>query len=75
MNIYNKEPERNKSQKLSANDRSLEQRSVEDEVISFWSEGLLNMEQNKINHEYAALYCLEHGCILNLQLHLYASLA
>jgi organic radical activating enzyme len=75
MNIYNKEPERNKSQKLSANDRSLEQRSVEDEVISFWSEGLLNMEQNKINHEYAARYCLEHGCILNLQLHLYASLA
>lgn len=75
MNIYNKEPERNKSQKLSVNDRSLEQRSVEDEVISFWEPGLLNMEQNKRNHEYTAKYCLEHGCILNLQLHLYASLA
>lgn len=75
MNIYNKEPERNKSQTLSVNDRSLEQRSVEDEVISFWSEGLLNMDQNKRNHEYTARYALEHGCVLNLQLHLYASLA
>lgn len=75
MNIYNKEPERNKSQKLSTNDRTLEQRSVEDEVISFWEPGLLNMEQNQKNHEYAARYCLEHGCILNLQIHLYAGLA
>ena len=75
MNIYNKEPERKKSQKLTTNDRSLEQRSVEDEVISFWEPGLLNMEQNKRNHEYAARYCLEHGCILNLQIHLYAGLA
>lgn len=75
MNIYNKEPERNKTQKVSANDRSLEQRSVEDEVISFWEPGLLNMEENKKNHEYAAKYALEHGCILNLQIHLYASLA
>ena len=75
MNIYNKEPERNKTQKVSANDRSLEQRSVEDEIISFWEPGLLNMEQNKKNHEYAAKYCLENGCILNLQIHLYASLA
>jgi organic radical activating enzyme len=75
MNIYNKEPERNKTAKVSANDRSLEQRSVEDEVISFWEPGLLNMERNKQNHEYAARYCLDHGCILNLQIHLYASLA
>jgi len=75
MNIYNKEPERNKSQKLAINDRSLEQRSVEDEVISFWEPDLLNMEQNKRNHEYAARYALDHGCILNLQIHLYASLA
>ena len=75
MNIYNKEPERNKSQQMSTNDRSLEQRSVEDEIISFWTPGLLNMEENKKNHEYAAKYALEHGCILNLQIHLYCSLA
>lgn len=75
MNIYNKEPERAKSNDAIRNDVTLEERSNVDEVISFWSEGLLNMEENKKNHEYAARYALEHGCILNLQLHLYASLA
>jgi len=75
MNVYNKEPERNKAKVVSSNDRSLEQRSVEDEVISFWEPGLLNMQQNKLNHEYAAKYCLNTGCIMNLQIHLYASLA
>ena len=75
MNIYNKEPERKKSKIVSANDRSLEQRSEEDEVISFWEPGLLNMTENEKNHTYAAKYCLENGCTLNLQIHLYAGLA
>jgi len=45
------------------------------EVVSFWETGLLNMEENKLNHEYSARYCVEHGYTLNLQLQLYASLA
>ena len=45
------------------------------EVVSFWEPGLLNMEENRKNHEYAAKYCLQHGYILNLQIQLYASLA
>lgn len=75
MNIYNKEPERNKTELLSINDRSLEQRSIEDEVISFWTPGLLNMEENQKNHTYAAKYCLDHGLTFQMQLHLYAGLA
>jgi hypothetical protein len=53
----------------------LEERSAVDEVISFWEEGLLDMKENQKNHEYAARYCAKHGHILNLQIHLYASLA
>lgn len=45
------------------------------EVISFWEPGLLDMQANRANHEYAARYCLEHGLRLTLQMHLYASLA
>jgi len=75
MNIYNKEPERNKTIKSNSNATTLEQRSIDDEVISFWTPGLLNMDQNQINHTYAAKYCLENGCIYNLQVHLYAGLA
>ena len=75
MNIYNKEPERNKTIKSNSNSTTLEQRSIDDEVISFWTPGLLNMNQNQLNHTYAAKYCLDYGCIFNLQVHLYAGLA
>ena len=75
MNIYNKEPERAKSKDATRNSVTIEERSVKDEVISFWSEGLLDMRKNQLNHEYAAKYCLQHGCIFNLQIHLFASLA
>lgn len=75
MNIYNEEPEQAKSKKATTDLVSLEERSAVDEVISFWSPGLLNMSQNQKNHEYAAKYCLEHGCIFQVQIHLLASLA
>ena len=75
MNIYNKEPQKSKQLRSTKNDITLEERSQVDEVISFWEEGLLDMKSNQTNHEYTARYCAAHGFTLNLQLHLYASLA
>ena len=75
MNIYNREPQKSKQMRSTKNDISIEERSAVDEVISFWEEGLLNMGENQKNHEYTARYCAKHGFTLNLQLHLYASLA
>jgi len=75
MNIYNREPQKSKHIRSQKNDISLEERSAVDEVISFWEEGLLDMKSNQTNHEYTARYCAAHGFTLNLQLHLYASLA
>jgi len=75
MNIYNREPQKSKQMRSEKNSISLEERSAVDEVISFWEEGLLDMTENQKNHEYAAKYCAQHGYILNLQIHLYASLA
>ena len=75
MNIYNDEPMKSKQLRASSNQISLQERSTVDEVISFWEPGLLNMTENQKNHEYAAKYCAQHGFILNLQIHLYASLA
>lgn len=77
MNVYNDVPQQAKILRLTKKDGklSMDERSTVDEVISFWTPGLLNPEQNQKNHEYAAHYALEHGFKLNLQLHLYASLA
>ena len=75
MNIYNREPQKSKQMRSEKNSISLEERSAVDEVISFWEEGLLDMAENQKNHEYAAKYCAQNGYILNLQIHLYASLA
>ena len=75
MNIYNSEPQKSKELRTTKNDITLEERSAVDEVISFWEEGLLDMKENQKNHEYAAKYCAQNGFILNLQIHLYASLA
>lgn len=75
MNIYNEEPRRSKELRLEKNYISIEERSEVDEVISFWTPGLLNQQENQKNHEYAAKYALKHGLRLNLQMHLYASLA
>ena len=75
MNIYNREPQASKLLRAGKNTITLDERSKIDEVISFWEEGLLDMKANQKNHEYTAKYCVQNGCTLNLQLHLYASLA
>jgi len=75
MNIYNDIPAMSKKKRVETNQISIEERSTVDEVVSFWEPGLLNMEENQKNHEYAAKYCIANGLILNLQIHLYASLA
>lgn len=75
MNIYNDAPMKSKQLRMETNQISLKQRSEIDEVISFWEPELLNMKENQKNHEYAAKYALSNGLRLNLQIHLYASLA
>ena len=75
MNIYNEVPLASKKLRLTSNTTTMAERSTIDEVVSFWTPGLLNMSANQINHEYAAAYCVKHGFTLNIQIHLYASLA
>lgn len=75
MNIYNEEPQASKKARLLKNRLEVEERSTVDEKISWWTPGLLNMDANQRNHEYTAQYCLDHAVRLNLQQHLYASLA
>ena len=75
MNIYNVEPQRSKQLRSEKNDIDIKERSKIDEVISFWTPGLLNMERNQQNHEYVAKYCIRHGLTLNIQIHLLCSLA
>lgn len=76
MNIYNSYPQKIKLLRSEKQGNiTLEERSTVDEVISFWEPGLLDLKANQTNHEYAAKYCMTHGFKLNLQMHLYASLA
>lgn len=76
MNIYNDEPQKSKTIRNDGRNRiELEERSTIDEVIEFWEPGLLDMGANERNHKYAAKFCVTHGYILNLQIHLYAGLA
>ncbi|USQ13572.1 7-carboxy-7-deazaguanine synthase QueE [Legionella lytica] len=74
MNIYKKEPQRVKMIRDEGRDLTMAERSEINEVISFWEPELLDLQKNQRNHEYAAEYCMKHGFILNLQLHLFASL-
>ena len=76
MNIYQQEPQKAKELRASKQEGeiTIEERSLVDEVISFWEPGLLDMEKNRRNHEYTADYAMRHGFILNLQIHLFASL-
>lgn len=80
MNIYNREPK--KAQEIRAkkltdgsNRVSLEERSMYDEVVSWWEDGLFDMEANQRNHEHTARYAIKHGFIFQMQLHLFASFA
>jgi organic radical activating enzyme len=75
MNVYNDVPKASKKLRATTNRTSLEQRSSIDEVVSFWETGLLSMGENQKNHEYAAKLCMQKGYKLQLQIHLYASLA
>jgi organic radical activating enzyme len=75
MNVYNSLPQRIKLLRSEKGQITMEERSTVDEVISFWEPGLLNLEANQRNHEYTGQYCVENGLRLNLQQHLYASLA
>lgn len=75
MNVYNEVPLASKKLRLTSNQTTMQERSTIDEVVSFWTPGLLNAEANQRNHEFAAEYCVKYGFTLNLQIHLYASLA
>lgn len=74
INLYKKEPQRVKSIRDEERHLTLDERSDVNEVVSFWESDLLDLKKNQRNHEYAAEYCLQHGFILNLQMHLFASL-
>jgi organic radical activating enzyme len=74
MNIYQSEPQRVKFIREEGRDLTLAERSDINEVVSFWEPDLLDRRKNQRNHEYAAEYCLTHGFILSLQIHLLASL-
>ena len=77
MNIYLDLPK--KAKELRANkdqkDITIEERSTTDEIISWWEPNLLDMEQNRRNHEYSAQYCIRNGFTFNIQQHLFASVA
>jgi len=75
MNIYNTFPQKIKLLHAEKGNITMDQRSTVVEVISFWEPDLLDLDANQKNHEYTARYCMDHGFKLNLQMHLYASLA
>jgi organic radical activating enzyme len=75
MNVYNSFPQKIKLLRAENGKITMAERSTVDEVISFWEPGLLNLKDNQDNHEYAAAYAVNNGLRLNLQMHLYASLA
>jgi organic radical activating enzyme len=74
MNIYKKEPQRVKLMRDSGRELTMAERSEINEIVSFWEPDLLDLQKNQRNHEYAAEYCMQYGFILNLQIHLFASL-
>jgi len=75
MNIYNTFPQKIKLLRAEKGEITMAERSTVDEIISFWEPGLLDLAANQANHEYTAKYCLDHGFRLNLQQHLYVSMA
>lgn len=74
MNCYKKEPQRAKTARDEGRQLTAAERSEINEVVSFWEPELLDLKKNQRNHEYAAEYCMKYGYVLNLQIHLFASL-
>lgn len=75
MNVYNDFPQKIKLLRAEKGQITMAERSTVDEKVSFWEPGLLNLVENQANHEYTGKYCLDHGFRLNLQQHLYVSMA
>lgn len=73
MNMYHREPA---AKLLAAKRGQLNDLATREalERVSFWETGLLNMEENRANHEHAAKVCMDRGFRLSLQTHLLASL-
>lgn len=74
MNVYNQEPRAALVAQKTNLANGIDVRSEDMERVSFWEPGLLNMEANQRNHEYAAELAMRHGFTLSLQTHLLASL-
>jgi len=75
MNIYNEMPQQIKLLRAEKGVITMAERSTVDEVISWWAPGLLNMAANEANHRYVGQYCMQHGFKMQMQMHLFASLA
>lgn len=76
INVYNQAPLEMKILMVrDAKTQNIDFRSTKGEVASFWEPGLLDMKANQANHEHAARLCMKHGYRLNLQQHIYCSLA
>jgi organic radical activating enzyme len=75
MNVYNEQPKAMKMALAKGGVPTLEEISTVIEKVSFWEDGLLNRKANQANHEYAAKVCMNRGYRLNLQMHLYCSVA
>lgn len=75
MNIYNSFPQKIKVLRAEKGSITMAERSTVDEVIDFFEPDLLNMVEVEANHKHTAKYCMDNGCRLNLQMHLYAGLA
>lgn len=73
MNVYLDTPRETKVILLKSKP-TLREVSESVERVSFWTPELLDNKQNQLNHEYAALLCMNQGLKLNLQTHLYASI-
>ena len=75
MNVYNAFPQQIKLLRAEKGVITMAERSTVDEVISWWEPGLLDMVANEANHRYVGQYCMQHGFKMNMQMHLFASLA
>ena len=56
-------------------EHNIDYRSTVDEVISGWDDTILDREQNRLNHSYAAKVCIDNGLYLTLQMQLFVAVA